>query len=55
MRINIGGRRVITVSKPFLNVFHGGMVFQKERCTSMPQIMESNVSQSIFFEQQVEM
>ena len=51
MCVDVGCCREITVSQPFLDLFHGNFIFQKQAGAAVSQIMESNLTLSMLFQE----
>ena len=55
MGIDVGGGGESGVAQPVLNLLHGDTLTEKERCTRMPQVVETYGTQGIPLQKQSEM
>ena len=55
VRIDVGSRRNIAVSQPLLNFFQAYTVCVQQACTAMPQIVKTDLPQSVLLQNQRKM
>lgn len=55
MTVNVCGHLYVRVPHVFLHIFQGKSTVQKQTCTTVPKLMETDVRQVIVFQQQGKM
>ena len=54
MCVDVGGGADIAVPQPLLDLLHGNAVFEQQRRAAVPQIVQTDVPQSLFPQQLAE-